>query len=176
MRRPLPQSRSEPASRPTPWAWKVWHPVADHRPIVSEMPPRRGWSRAIKPYRPNEPRLCTRDGPHWWLPPRATAFGHPQSFRKRHIPRRLRRLLQNARDAVAQLRRQMLCLYLLRNLGLELGNGRRGQLLFEQSAGVLLEDVGCGDQLGDTVDSELPGDEVDQLARRHRIEFDPLML
>ena len=41
---------------------------------------------------------------------------------------------------------------------------------------MLLQEVGGGDQLGDAVDSELPGDEVDQLARRHRIEFDPLML
>jgi hypothetical protein len=33
-----------------------------------------------------------------------------------------------------------------------------------------------GDQLGDPVRGEPLGNEVEQLARRHRIEFDPLML
>jgi hypothetical protein len=91
------------------------------------------------------------------------------------IPRPGRRLLELLGDQLAQVGRQLLRRGLLAHLRQDLLQLLIGDQHLEQIARVALEHLLIGDHLADPVLGELGLEVVDKLARRHRVQFDPLV-
>ena len=93
----------------------------------------------------------------------------------RAIPRPGRRLLELLSHQLAQVCRQLLRRGLLAHLRQDLFELLIGDQHLEQTARVPLEHLLLGQHLGNTVLGELGLEVVDKLARRHRVQFDPLV-
>jgi hypothetical protein len=90
-----------------------------------------------------------------------------------HIPGQFGPLLQQPMNPAIEVARQAVCGRLLGELVADLVERLLSERLLDEPAGMLLDDVGFGYDLLDPGLAQLTIEEIDELARCHRVQLDP---